>query len=219
MPTYTIPFRTFINKQAETLTADYYDVPVEGTGDFRVRLVQIPKSGVITPPSATDAIVVRQVDPITHVHNPILHKVFTIVTTGTPTGSQVLVDSTSWATGALGFVYDTNNGITIEFIYQGLGSIWFASDANELTDGTLLRDGCIQTRHLAIADLALSGDLTVAGALTISGTSVLYLGKRSSDVSAIVANVGCLYYNTTDKQYKGIADDVTPGTAKVVILG
>ena len=218
MATYTIPLRTFVDTRIAGIVSNYFLVP-SGSGSFGIRTIEIPKSGVITPPSSTDPIVVRQVDPITHVYNPALHKLFAMIVTGTPTGSQFLANSDTYVSGTLGFIFSTNVGLTLEIVYQGIGSKLFASDLNEITAGTLLQDGCVLSRHLNVSSLVLSGTLTVAGALKISGTSLLSLGKLTSDPAPSSANVGGIYYHVSEKQFKGIAETSTPGTYKLVLLG
>ncbi len=215
-----IPTRSFVDTQVPTLTNNYYTVP--NTMAFSVRLIQIPQSGVVTPPSATDPIVVQRVDPVTDA----VLQTYTPISSGTPTGSQVLIDADTFATGTLSFG-SQSAGIRLKFIYQGVGSTLFAADLNDITSGNLLKDGSIKSRHLSISSLVLTGNLTVGGSTTLSGSlsisaltvsGLSYLGKLANDPAPSVANEGCLYYNTVDHQYKGVAATGT-GTYETVILG
>lgn len=211
MATYAIPFRTFTDKRAlPASVADYFAIP-GGTGTFTVRTVEIPKTG--------GTWVIREVDPITKVFTPGTHKVFTIISSGTPGSNDALVDATTYITGEVGFAYTGNIGKMVELSYLGGGSTLFAQDINDLSSGVLIKDGAILARHLNISSLVLNGNLTVAGAFRISGTQPLYLGKLSSDPTPNSTNLGGIYYHMPDKQFKGIAEAAVSGTYKVVILG
>lgn len=211
MPTYAIPFRTFVDTRSVPVqVSNYFTIP-SGAGTFSVRMIEIPATG--------STFVVRQVDPTTHVFIPGTHKTFTIITSGTPTTNQALVDANTFITGLVGMAYTGNVGMTIEFTYLGAGSTLFAEDINEITDGTLLKNGSILSRHLNISTLSLSSNLTVAGALKLTGTEPIYLPRLTSDVTPNATTLGCFYYNRTDKQYKGVAEDTVAGTYKLVILG
>ena len=207
----TIPLRTFVNKRAiPAAVIDYVAVPATGTGSFWVRTVELPEDG--------GAITVTQVDPISHV----FIKSFAVVASGTPTTNQVLVDARTYNTGEFGFIYSGNLGITIKIAYSGTGSSWFAEDVNEIQSGTLLKlpsTFALTMGTLVATSATISGDLTVGGAFVLSGSSTFCLPKVATDVSAIYANIGVVYYHTVEKQFKGIVEAETPGTAKIVIMG
>ena len=148
VPIYTIPLRTLQDKRDEvTLVTDLFTVPDGITGDiFMLRLSEIPVAGLVTPPSSTDSIVVRE--------QGTTGADFTLITSGTPNFDQFLADSDAYVYGFITLNAYTNEGKILEIIYQGQGSLVVASDVNELADGTLVRDSAIKTRHLDI-DAAL----------------------------------------------------------------
>lgn len=132
-------YKTLVDSRpigSEVIIQDYTTLPTPATtGTYSYRIIELPLN-VITPPSATQAVYVQAVDPITHIPTG---EVFTAVTAPTlPLAGQFQIDPV--ATFTLGTILfnSLDGGITVQITVTGRGSLVFASDINgpcaELTE-------------------------------------------------------------------------------------
>lgn len=116
----------------ELIRSDFFTIPgVAGPGTVPYNMVEVPLN-VVTAPSLTDPIYVRTVNSISHVP---LGPVFTLVTYPTlPLAGQFQVNpAKTFLFG--GLLFNQNDaGSTLEIIYTGRGSIYHATDTNDLQD-------------------------------------------------------------------------------------
>jgi hypothetical protein len=174
-----------IKKPAGTPGQDHEFLAIpSGSGSFIYRTVELPleiEYSFIAPPESGDEILIRQVDPSTKIHTPPGHIVFTRSETSPPGPGEYYQDASTFLRGYIELNHG-DSGKTVEFLYTARGSLVFASDINDLSDGSLLKDDSIKPRHLMPPatfvpgtgpgqadgpDFTIPGDLRVNGDLTV----------------------------------------------------
>lgn len=130
-----VVYKTLIDSRpigSEVIIQDYTTLPTPAVvGTYSYRIIELPLN-VITPPSATQAVYVQAVDPITHIPTG---EVFTAVTAPTlPLAGQFQIDPV--ATFTLGTILfnSLDGGITVQITVTGRGSLVFAADINNPCD-------------------------------------------------------------------------------------
>ncbi len=205
---YTINFRTLVDKrpvtELEHLCEDTFVVPGI-TGDYvYLKTTEVPLNQVSVDPYLPDQYV-QIVDVGAGV-------TFTMKTSGVPGENEFVADADTYSFGYIQ-LSTLNAGDILKIRYFGKGSIIFASDINELADGTLIRDEAIRARHIyqdegftfgqdvdVLGDLNLSGDLHIHGVINKDVSEVLNTSDdilllnsgatQEADVSGIMVERG-----------------------------
>jgi hypothetical protein len=133
-----VNYKTLVNARpsgSEMVVSDFFDIPgPPAPGTLSYRILELPLK-VVTPPSATDYIVVRQVDPTTHIFNPMIHQVFTMVTyPAAPGAGEFQIKNPDTFVLSTILFNTLDGGKTVEIIDTGRGSLVYAEDVNDPRD-------------------------------------------------------------------------------------
>jgi hypothetical protein len=221
---------------SEAVISDFFDFPgPPAAGTVTYRIIELPLD-VITAPSITDSIYVREVHPITHVP---LGPVFTPVYAPTlPTAGEFQIDA------AVTFVIGTilfnqmDGGKTLEIICTGRGSLVFAEDVNDPRDelkdsrdtysdldarldaivsGVALLPGSVKPVHISTTitdNFTFPNNVTVNGDLKVTGSFT----NVETETVRIFDNIIELNSNVTGAPTEDAGIEVNRGTSPDVYM-